>query len=60
MEKKAYISPSFEVVNISAKTSILTGSNTVDNIGGGTFGKDIPGGNGGSRSNGRRGWANEW
>lgn len=60
MEKKAYISPNIEVVNISAKASILTGSNDVNAIGGGTFGKDITGGNGGSRSNGRRGWANEW
>ena len=60
MEKKAYISPSFEVVNICAEASILTGSNTVDNIGGGDFDTEISGGSNGSRANRRRGWANEW
>lgn len=60
MKKKAYSTPSIEVVNICAKASILTGSDTVNAIGGGTFGKEISGGSNGSRSNGRRGWANEW
>jgi len=59
MEKKAYISPSIEVENICAKTSILTGSDSVSTIGGGTFGEEISGGKGGSRSNKRR-WDSEW
>ena len=57
MEKKAYISPSFEVVNIYAEASILTSSDTVDHVGGGDFDSEISGGNGGSRSNRRR---NSW
>lgn len=61
MEKKAYISPSIEVVNYCAEASILTGSDTVNTVSGGAFGGEITGGNTGSRANRRRdSWSTGW
>lgn len=61
MEKRAYCTPSIEVVSLSTSTFLLTGSDTTHSVGGNAFNGSIQGGSGGSRTRGRRDdWSKGW